>query len=329
MQAIDVHTHFVPESFPAYRGRGTNIPWPSMQPASCGHAHVVISGKNYRTVPETSWSPAPRLKDMDTIGITRHVLSPMPELLSYWLPAEDAQVLIRHLNDQMASLAARYPARFSALGAIPLQDIDMAVAELEYVVKTLGLPGVEIATHVNGTAIGAPQFEPFFAAAEALGAAIFVHALHPAGRERLIGNAPEQVIAFPGEVALGIASLITGQTLERHPKLRIGFSHGGGAFAMLLPRIQHSWNSVPALRESIKRAPTEYAREIYYDTLTYSAESLRFVMNTFGSDRIMIGTDYPFAIRDPDPIASLGRLNADAATVQALKEGNARRFLNL
>ena len=114
----------------------------------------------------------------------------MPELLSYWLPAEDAQVLIRHLNDQMASLAARYPARFSALGAIPLQDIDMAVAELEYVVKTLGLPGVEIATHVNGTAIGAPQFEPFFAAAEALGAAIFVHALHPAGRERLIGNAP-------------------------------------------------------------------------------------------------------------------------------------------
>jgi len=131
---------------------------------------------------------------------------------------------------------------------------------------------VEIATHVNGVSIGDPRFEPFFAAAERLGAAIFVHALHPAGRDRLVGPAAqEQVVAFPGDVALGIASLITGGTLERHSSLRIGFSHGGGAFAMLLPRMQHAWHAIPKVKESVPRSPEEYARRLYYDTLTYSA----------------------------------------------------------
>src|SRR5262249_49977106 len=157
------------------------------------------------------------------------------------------------------------------------------------------LPGVEIATHVNGVSIGDPRFEPFFAAAERLSAAVFVHALHPAGRDRLVGaGAQEQVVAFPGDVALGIASLITGGTLERHPKLRIAFSHAGGAFGMLLPRMQHAWQRMPKIKESIARAPEEYARWLYYDTLTYSARALRFVIETFGADRVMVGTDYPF-----------------------------------
>ncbi len=330
MPAIDVHTHFIPESFPAYRGKGANIPWPSIAPAGCGHAHVMISGKNYRTVPTTSWDAASRITDMDAIGLTRHVLSPMPELLSYWLPAEDAQVLVRHLNDEMARLVSRHPDRFSALGAVPLQDVDLAIRELEYVMKTLGLAGVEIATHVNGIAIGDPRLAPFFAAAEALDAAVFVHALHPAGRDRIVGaGISEQVVCFPGEVALGIASIITGQTLERHPRLRIGFSHGGGAFGMLLPRMQHSWQAVPAMRETVKRAPQEYARMMYYDTLTYSAASLGFVIESFGASQVMIGTDYPFAIRDPDPLASIAGLGVDEATARALAEGNARRFLKL
>lgn len=330
MPGIDVHTHFIPASFPAYRGRGTNVPWPSMAAASCGHAHVMISGKNYRTVPATSWDGVSRIADIDAMGLTRHVLSPMPELLSYWLPAADAQLLARHLNDEMAALVSRHPDRFSALGAVPLQDLDLAVKELEYVMKTLRLSGVEIATHIDGIAIGDVRLAPFFEAAEALDAAVFVHALHPAGRDRIVGaGISEQVICFPGEVALGIASIITGQTLERHPRLRIGFSHGGGAFAMLLPRMQHSWHSVAAMRETVKQPPAAYARKMYYDTLTYSPESLRLVIETFGASQVMIGTDYPFAIRDPDPLGSIARCNCDAATAEALRETNARRFLNL
>jgi aminocarboxymuconate-semialdehyde decarboxylase len=328
MRGIDVHTHFIPASFPPYAGSRTDVPWPSMAPAECGHAHVMVSGKIYRTVPETSWSGVPRAREMDEIGLARQVLSPMPELLSYWLPVDDGGALVRYLNDQLAELVASQPLRFSALGAVPLQDVDAAILELEYVVKDLRLPGVEIATHVNGVSIGDPRFLPFFAAAERMGAAIFVHALHPAGRDRLVGPAAqEQVVAFPGDVALGIASLITGGTLERLPGLRIAFSHGGGAFAMLLPRMQHAWHAVAKMKESIPHPPEEYARRLYYDTLTYSARSLRFAIDSFGADRMMMGTDYPFIIKDPDPIKSLTALGLDAATHDAILEGNARRFL--
>jgi aminocarboxymuconate-semialdehyde decarboxylase len=330
MRGIDVHTHFIPESFPRYGGTGTDVPWPSMEPADCGHAHVMISGKLYRTVPHTSWKGDARAHEMDAISLSRHVLSPMPELLSYWLPVDDALTLVRHVNDEQARLVQRHPDRFIALGGVPLQDVDIAIRELERAVNELGFPGVEIATHVNGVSIGDPRFEPFFAAAERMGAAIFVHALHAAGRERLVGAAAqEQVFAFPGDVALGIASLITGGTLEKHPALRIAFSHGGGAFAIVLPRIQHAWHAIPKMRESIPRAPEDYARRLYYDSLVYSPRSLRFIMETFGADRIMLGSDYPFVIKDPDPIRSVQKLEVDAATLDAVVEGNAKRFLNL
>src|SRR4030095_965014 len=145
-------------------------------------------------------------------------LSPMPELLSYWLPLEDARVLIRYLNDQIAAMVDRAPERFVGLGAVPLQDVDASLHELEYVVRTLKFPGVEIASHVNGTSIGDARFEPFFAAAEALGAAIFVHALRPAGQERIVGPFSEQAVCFPGDIALACASMITGGVAARRAR---------------------------------------------------------------------------------------------------------------
>lgn len=329
MAGIDIHTHFVPESFPAVPGARPDLAWPSMQ-HECGHAHVMISGKRYRTVPGTSWDAGPRGAEMDAMRISRQVLSPMPELLSYWLPAADAQVLVRHLNDSLATMVSQHPQRFLGLGAVPLQDLDRAIAELEYVVGTLGLSGVEIATHVNGCSIGDPRFAPFFAAAEKLGAAVFVHALRPAGKERLVGPAAlEQVVAFPGDVGLAIASMMTGGSLEAHPDLRIAFSHSGGAFAMMLPRLQHGWQTAPEIKACMSASPREVARRLYVDTLAYDADALGLVLKSFGSERVMIGTDYPFRVRDPDPHATLDALGLDAVTRSALQESNAERFLNL
>lgn len=330
LHGIDVHTHIVPESFPPYSGSGANVPWPSMQHDGCGHAHVIISGKNYRTVAHTCWNTAERVKEMDGMRVARQALSPMPELLSYWLPLADAKAMCRYLNETIAAMIQAEPERFLGLGAVPLQEVDAAIDELGYVVNTLGLAGVEIATHVNGVSIGDARFEPFFAAAESLGAAVFVHALRPAGVDRLVGpSALEQVVAFPGDVALAAAAMITGGTLERHPLLRIALSHGGGAFAMVLPRLEHGWKTSPPIKEAIPNAPSTYANRFYVDTLTYATRTLQLVMDTFGPDRVMIGTDYPFGIRDPDPHATIDALKLDRAAAQALREGNARRFLGL
>lgn len=326
---IDIHTHFVPESFPAVPGGRNDLAWPSMQ-HECGHAHVMISGKRYRTVSDASWDATKRAADMDEMRVARQVLSPMPELLSYWLPAADAQALVRYLNESLAELVARHPQRFYGLGAVPLQDVDLAIAELEHVVGTLGLRGVEIATHVNGRSIGDPQYAPFFTAAESLGAAVFVHALRPAGKDRLVGPASlEQLVAFPGDVGLAIASMMTGGSLEAHPQLRIAFSHAGGAFSMMLPRLQHGWQTAPEVKACMPRAPREYARRVYVDTLAYDPDALGLALKSFGADRVMIGTDYPFRVRDPDPHATLDALGLAAAARAALQEGNARRFLDL
>src|SRR5918992_2700181 len=220
-ETIDVHTHIVPENFPPYAGGGRDVPWPSMAEAHACHKHVMISGKVYRTVSDGCWSVPRRIEDMNAMRVARQALSPMPELLSYWLPLADAKILIRYLNDQIAAMVARAPQRLVGLGAVPLQDSDAAVEELEYAVKTLGFSGVEIASHVNGISIGDPRFEPFFAAAEALGAAVFVHALRPAGHDRIVGPFPEQAVCFPGDIALACASMITGGVGARYPKLRI------------------------------------------------------------------------------------------------------------
>jgi aminocarboxymuconate-semialdehyde decarboxylase len=326
---IDIHTHVVPERFPEYAGRGTDIPWPAMADAHACHKHVMISGKVYRTVADGCWSVPRRIEDMARMRVARQALSPMPELLSYWLPLADAQVLVRYLNDEIAAMVARAPDRFVGLGAVPLQDVDAAMRELEYVLGRLKFAGVEIASHVNGTSIGDPRFAPFFAAAERLGAAIFVHALRPAGQDRIVGAFPEQAVCFPGDIALAAASLITGGIAARHPRLRIAFSHGGGAMAILLPRLEHAWNVFPKAKESLSESPTVAARRFYYDELVFDAPAIRFLVERFGASQLVVGSDYPFALGEPDPVGRLAETRLDPGVLAAIQSQNALRFLGL
>jgi len=325
---IDVHTHIVPENFPPYAGKGRDVPWPSMAPAHACHKHVMISGKVYRTVADGSWSVPRRLEDMGAMRITRQAISPMPELLSYWLPLADAQVMCRYLNDQIAAMIGQAPDRFIGLGAVPLQDVDAAIRELEYC-RSLKFAGCEIASHVNGVSIGDARFEPFFAAAEKQGAAIFVHALRPAGQDRIVGPFIEQAVCFPGDIGLACASMITGGIGARHPKLRIAFSHGGGVMSILLPRLVHAWNVFPKAKEALPESPAVTAKRFYYDQLVFDPSAVRFVMQTFGDTQILIGTDYPFAMGDFHPMKTLELAQVHGETLVAVSSTNAKRYLGL
>ena len=327
--AIDIHTHIVPEQFPAYGGATPEIPWPSMAPAHACHQHVVISGKVYRTVNDGAWSVPRRIEGMNTMRVGRQVLSPMPELLSYWLPADDGRVLIRYLNDQIAAMVSAAPESFIGLGALPLQDLDMALRELEYVKGTLGFAGVEIATHVNGVSIGDARFEPFFAAAEKLGASIFVHALRPIGQDRIVGPLSEQAVAFPADIGMAVAAIITGGIAARHPKLRIAFSHGGGAFSMMLPRIAHAWRMMPKAKETMPESPEVYAKKFFYDCVVFDPKLVHLLIASYGASQILVGSDYPFAMGEGDPLGLLERSGLDAAVLAAITSGNAQRFLGM
>lgn len=296
---------------------------------SCCHRHVMVRGAVYRTVTSQCWSATHRLADMEKIGLTHQVLSPMPELLSYWMNGTDAAVLHRDINEQMARLSNDHPAQFSCLAAVPLQNLDLAISELEYSAKVLRMAGAEIGSNINGRPIGAPEFIPFFAAAERLGMAIFVHAMRP-NLDRLVGPPIlEAALGFPTEVGLAAASAITSGLMLRHPELRIAFSHGGGTLATLLPRLQQAWQSTPALRESIELAPLEQARKFYYDTLVYDRELLLFLVERFGAEQLFMGTDYPFAIQEFDPLGRLTETGLDNIFLSKLRYENAERYLSL
>jgi aminocarboxymuconate-semialdehyde decarboxylase len=326
--AIDIHTHVVPASLPPYLGAVADIPWPSVDHVDCRHARVMVSGKPYRDIEDSCWNTARRIEEMTEMGIARQVLSPMPELLSYWLPADDARRLGRHINGEIAAMVAEAPDRLIGFGMVPLQSVELAIEELIHLTVTLGLKGIEIGTNIEGKPIGHPDFAPFFAEAEARGVPIFVHPLRPAGMERLIGPPVlEQVVAFPCETAFAIASLMTSGIVAKHPNLRIAFSHGGGTFGQMLPRLQHGWTLAPGLQKAMPQSPRDLARTLFYDTLVYDPTVLRFLIDQFGIGQLMVGTDYPFAIMETRPIGRLGEIALSAGDIEKVTRENALRFL--
>lgn len=329
-RGVDVHSHVVPERFPACFGTSAPAEWPQMAPAHACHAHVMIAGKVFRTVSDACWSTSRRLADLAGMGLDRQAISPMPELLSYWFEPAAGLQMARYLNDRIGAMVAESAGALVGLGAVPLQDVDLAIDELRRLMTEPGFAGVEIGSNINGVPIGHARFDPFFEACEALGAAVFVHALKPTGMDRLVGPAPlQQVLAYPTDVGLAAASVITANLIVRRPKLRIAFSHGGGTLAMLLPRLEQARHVFALLDDLLSESPTTQAGKLFFDMLVFDPATLRHLVQCFGATQLMIGTDQPFNFCEREPLRKIDALGLDAATRDRLVQGNARRFLGL
>ena len=334
---IDLHTHIVPEHFPPVGNRAAGDHWPFMDHQEPGRANVIIGGRNFRTVLDRCWSVTRRTNEMPAQAVDMQVLSPMPELLAYHLDPQDGLELSHYLNEVIARMMEEAPERFYGLGAVPLQSVEMAASELSRV-KELGLQGVEVLTNVNGKSVGDPAFRPFFKEADALGLAVFVHAQHPTFTDRLVGPAiVENAVGFPIENELAVAGILTGGMLEECPSLRLCFSHGGGGFALMLPRIQNAWESPrnEALREVMPKSPQEYAQRMYYDDLLLSLKAIRFLIDTMGASQVVMGSDYPFGgtpqggfkmVPATEELASLGLTPEER---ELIGSANCLRFLGV
>ncbi len=328
---IDVHTHMVPEDFPPVGSRAAGNRWPCMDHTGPDTANVMIAGRNFRTVLDRCWSVPRRLREMAAAdyAVDRQVLSPMPELLAYGLEPRDGLDLARYLNDVLIRMVDQAPDRFYALGSAPLQDVDLAAAELQRV-KSLGLHGVELLSNVNGKSLGEPEFLGFFKAAEELDVPLFVHAQHATFMDRVVGPGfIENIVAFPLEGALGIAGMITGGLMEACPRLRLCFSHGGGTFTQLLPRMENAWRKNPGFRELMPRKPSEYARMFFYDDVFFDNRTVRYLIDTVGASQVVIGSDYPFNFRDQSPEDEFDDLGLTAEEREWVSSRNCLRFLGL
>lgn len=329
---IDVHTHFVPDVLPAMADRLGDHRWPSTK-CVCGNSHhkqIMISGKNFRTITDQCWSPQRRMKDMDQEEVTIQVLSPMPELLSYWFKAEDTLEFSRYINAELSTFIQNDPKRFIGLGMVPLQEPELAAKEMKRLKNEFGLKGVEVGTNINGKSIGDPFFDPFFAEAEAEGMTIFIHALHPIGKERMVGpSALSALIGFPTENALAVSSLITGGVLEKFPNLNVYVSHGGGSFPTLLPRLTYGWEVMEEIRTVCPQPPSYYAKKIYYDSLVYDIPTLQYLIQQFGASQLMIGSDYPFLIREKEPGYWIHDLNISQEEKEMIMYKNASNIFEI
>ena len=323
-KAIDVHTHFVPKRMPSAAGR--NELWPSIEAKGDGTAAVMVGGKLFRAIDSRSWDASRRLKDMAEDGIDIQVVSPMPELLSHWFPVEDADVLADHINCAIAEMCDTHPEHFIGMGMVPIQDPELAANRLQRV-KSAGLCGVEIGTHINGVPLGDSRMNEFYAAAEEADLAIMIHPLHPVGMERM-GGRPElaAVAAFPLETAYAATSLLTHGVTERFPRLRILLSHGGGALPWILPRLSHARALGGSLKELFAREPNQMARQFFYDTIVYDRLALCYLADMVGTDHILVGSDYPFSIKQDRP----AKFAEQALGLERkLFEENAWRFLKI
>lgn len=327
---IDIHTHILPKELPRWKekfGYGGFIELDHHAP--CRARMMRDDGKFFREIEENCWDAAARIRDCDRHGVARQVLSTVPVLFSYWARPEHAHDLSRFLNDHIAGVVAANPDRFAGLATLPMQDPKLAVRELERAVKQLGLKGIEIGTHVNGMNLDEGPILEVFAAAEELGACVFVHPWDMMGEAQMPRYWLPWLVGMPAELSRAICSMIFGGVFERFPRLRVAFAHGGGSFPSTLGRIQHGFEARPDLcAVKTKTSPREQIGRFYLDTLVHDPKVLAHLIEVFGVERLALGTDYPFPLGEERPgelIESLG--NLDSASRERLLRGTAEEWL--
>lgn len=266
-------------------------------------ATQAVNGKLFSAIGAKLGGGETRLADMDHLGVDVQAISPSPGQYYYFAPPELGREAARLINDTIARAVQSHPDRLVGLGTVPLQNVDMAIEEMRRCVKELDLRGIEISTNVNGRELAEDDFRPFFAAAEELGILLFMHPLGFSHGQRLSDHYLDNIIGNPLESTIALSHLIFGGVLDRHPGLKLCVAHGGGYLPAYWGRMDHAFRAREDCRQHISRAPSTYLRQVWLDTLVFDREQLHQLVRTHGADRLCLGTDYPFDMAEPDPLA--------------------------
>jgi aminocarboxymuconate-semialdehyde decarboxylase len=290
MLKIDLHTHILPKTWPDLRKRYGCDGFVQLDHQGPGCAHMMRNGQLFRVIDDQCWDPQRRIEECGRHGVGVQVLSTVPVMFSYWAEPEHTLDLSRILNDHLAEVVRQFPKRFVGLGTLPMQAPDLAIREMERCMGELGLRGVEIGSHVNGMNLDHPSLFPIFQAAERLNAAVFVHPWDMMGKERMGKYWLGWLVGMPAETSLAICSMLFGGVLERLPRLRVAFAHGGGAFPGTFGRIEHGFRVRPDLcAVDTDKNPRSYLGRFYLDSLVHDADALRYMIGSSVRTRLRWG----------------------------------------
>ena len=326
---IDIHTHIMPEKMPNWVQKFGYGEFIHLEHRNCD-ACMMKGDRLFRVVEKNCFDATERLKDMDETDVTIQVISTIPVLFNYWARPMDGLETSRFFNDHIAETVAREPHHFIGLGTVPLQEVDLAIREMERCVKELRMPGLEIGSNINGRNLSDPSFFPFYAAAEKMGCALFIHPWEMMGEATMEKYWLPWLVGMPAETTRAICSLLFAGVFEKFPRLRIAFAHGGGAFPYTLGRIEHGFQVRPDLVAVDNPVnPREYLGRFWVDSLVHDKKALAFLLNTVGENHICLGSDYPFPLGEAKPGRLIEKMDLGRKTTRKLMYKNALEWLGL
>ena len=322
---FDVHAHvIVPEI------TGEDAWRPKVWTDDAGKQVVELGGKQIRAAVHEFVDVDGILAAQDEAGVDRVLLCPWVPLLYYDAEPQDGLTRARIQNEALSGLVRRHPDRVTALGAVPLQEPELAASEVQALMDEGVLRGVELAASVRGVFLGDDRFEPFWEAAEETGALVFVHPTtrgfdSPAFHDYYLWN----TVGNPLETATTAAHLVVAGVMERHPGLRVLLAHGGGALMAVRGRMRHAHGFQPQARARLREAPDDSIRRFYFDTLTHDDALLRALIEYVGHEHVLLGSDYPFDMGDARHVDTVRALELAPEVEAAILAGNAERLLGL
>jgi aminocarboxymuconate-semialdehyde decarboxylase len=326
---IDIHCHVLtPEAEEMVKGAGLTDWQPRMTHANELTRRINREQAERNRVQFSSIDK--RLADMDLMGIDIQAITPSPAQTYYSADPELGLATARVINDNLADICSKHPDRFVGLGTVPFQAPEQAVAELNRLHKSLGLRGIEIATNVAGADLSEERFRPIFARCEELGLTVFMHPTGFPEASRFRDHYLTNVIGNPLDTTVAVHHLIFGGVLHQLPNLKLVVAHGGGYLPAYSGRIDHGASARPDTCEHLRHMPTTYLKRLYFDALVYTHHQLQYLVDLYGVDHILVGTDYPADMGEIDPVGFIERApGLDDTERRAILGRNAARLLNI
>lgn len=318
LRTLDVHTHILTEETIAILGKEVPSLAPRLKPIDSDFAVLEIGGTAYRPFPRGGWDIGRRLADMAAAEIDVQILSAAPQTYLYGEPAAVTAACATIQNDQIAKYVAAVPDRFLGIATLPMQAPEVAAAELRRAVRSLGLRGAMIGSNIEGTNLDAPALEPVWAAACELDVVLLIHPVNVGAADRLRAYYLNNLIGNPLDTTIAAACLVFGGVLERHPGLKVLLVHGGGFVPYQAARWAHGWKVRPEPKLHLAASPEPWIERFYYDTILHSTASLKFLIESAGPARVLLGSDYPYDMGTLECVRQVRALalpEADKATV--------------
>jgi len=314
---IDIHTHIMPKHIPDYNKEFGYSGFVTLEHIDESKGKMIKNNNIFRMIDKNCWDEKAILEDCAKFNIDLQVISTIPVLFNYWAKDQHTLKSSIYLNNHIADITNNYPKKFLGLGTLPMQNIDLAIKEMERCKNELGFKGIQIGSNINGVNLGDQKLYPFFEAAQDLEMSLMIHPWEMFGADRLQEYWMQWLVGMPAETALAMCSMIFSGLFEKLPKLKVLFSHAGGSFPAGFGRIEHGYNVRPdlvAVDNDIN--PRKYFKNFYLDSITHDIDILKYIIKMFGADRIALGSDYPFPLGELEP----GRMIEESDLAQDTKD---------